>query len=219
MGDSRSKTDHTLRRSLCSAASDPAPVQRSDWRLFHWSCLSCSTGYRGRSRAIRAHVAGSCCRGLPLDGPHCLGHLLSCPYWCPSSFPVVRLCCCLIRTARPIGRDSILSPVGLTCFLLSDGDEGQGTALLLTPPACARTRRDYAREENGFASTVYSMGGRLRWYIPTGRCLRVYWERVLRSYPRASIRHIQYCRNAFAQQTVRCVRTRLKDLPVDMQSL
>ena len=64
---------------------------------------------------------------------------------------MVRLCCCLKRTARPIGRDTILSPVGLTCFLLSDGDEGQGTALLLTPPACARTRGDYAWKENGFA--------------------------------------------------------------------
>ena len=122
--------------------------------------MSCSTGFRGRSRAIPVHVAGSCYRGLPLDGLRCRGRLLSCPCCCPSSFPVVRLCCCLKRTARPIGRDSILSPVGLTCFLLSDGDEGQGTALLLTPPACARTRRDYAWKENGFALASRIASGR-----------------------------------------------------------
>ena len=120
-------------------------------RLFHWSCLSCSTGFRGRSRAIRVHVAGSCCRGLPLDGLRCRGRLLSCPCCFPSSFPVVRLCCCLKRTTRPIGRDTPLSPGGLTSFLLSVGDEGQGTTLLLTPPARARTRWDYAWKENGFA--------------------------------------------------------------------
>ena len=44
----------------------------------------------------------------------------------------------------------------LTSFSLLVGDEGQGTTIVLSfsrQPARARTRWDYAREENGFAFT------------------------------------------------------------------
>ena len=133
MGRAHSQTARTSRRPPRSAVNDSAAVQESVLRLFQWSSLIPPSDRCGTSLVILAPAVRPFVRGRPLGVPLLRGRFLSSLCCLPSLFPVVRLCCCPKRTPRLIGRDTSLYPVGLTSFLLSVGDEGQGTTLLLTP--------------------------------------------------------------------------------------